>query len=137
VADDDDIDAAFGAFARDVEETVIEFVTEIVALLQETTPFLTGHARANWVPSIGRPYITVTDQQGRRDTRGRFTRSGAQASGLAEIVSYKLSQGDVFITNNVPYINRLNSGHSTQAPAGFIEDCVATAIARVSARGSE
>ena len=32
--------------------------------------------------------------------------------------------GRSFITNNVPYLlgtNSLNDGHSTQAPAGFIE----------------
>jgi hypothetical protein len=30
----------------------------------------------------------------------------------------------VYISNNLPYIDRLNKGHSKQAPAGFIESAI-------------
>jgi formaldehyde-activating enzyme involved in methanogenesis len=33
------------------------------------------------------------------------------------------------VSNNVPYINRLNEGHSAQAPAGFVQQAVAKAVA--------
>jgi hypothetical protein len=122
--DDGEVDAAIAALTRDIEETVVEFVTEVVALLQEETPFLTGHARANWIPSIGQPYAAIVQ-------------AGTQAAGLAEILGYRIAQGDVFVTNNVPYIGRLNRGWSKQAPAEFVESCVARAIQTVNARPRE
>ncbi len=132
---DAEIEAACAALTRAVEETVIELVTEIVAILQETTPFLTGHARANWVPNIARPFTSQDGTVRVTKKRGAFTTAGRrQAEGLAKVLGYKLGQGDVFITNNVPYIVFLNYGTSDQAPANFVEAAVERAIFVVESR---
>lgn len=108
---------------KQVAKAVTMLVLEIDANLRETTPVDTGHARANWVPSIGEPNASEV-----------ATGDGAHDSGLAQLVSYKLGDGPAFESNNAPYIQRLNAGSSTQAPALFIEAAVDKAVATVSQR---
>ena len=79
---------------------------EIAANLIEATPVDTGHARANWVPSIGTPHVGEDS-------------GAAQAAGQAAVTAYKLGDGALTIANNVPYIERLIGGSSSQAPAGW------------------
>ena len=86
------------------------------------TPVDTGHARANWIPSVGTP-----------NTQEANDESLAQA-GVAAIMAYRIGQGNLFLTNVVSYISRLNSGSSQQAPALFVESCVSRAIAKVKAK---
>lgn len=88
------------------------------------TPVDTNHARANWVPSIGAPYTGESDG----------TSDGQHAAGVAAVVSYRPSDGPLFVSNNVPYIAYLNMGSSTQAPAGFVERCIDEAEATIQAR---
>lgn len=81
------------------------------------TPVDTGHARGNWVPSIGSPSLGVKGAPGVAST-------SAQAAGVAGILRYRHKMGATYITNNVPYIRRLNRGHSRQAPPGFVRMAV-------------
>jgi hypothetical protein len=101
---------------------VVKAITlEITSNLIKSTPVDTGWARANWVPSVGTPAGgTVGSPRG--------VSAGAQAAGQAKVAGYKITQGNVFITNNVPYILRLNDGSSTQAPSGFIQQAIARGI---------
>lgn len=82
------------------------------------TPVDTGHARANWVPSVSEPHTGVVDG----------VSSGTHDAGVIAVLSYKLADGPCFVTNNVPYILNLNDGSSTQQPAGFIERAIAEAV---------
>ena len=87
----------------------------ITANLQETTPVDTGWARANWVPSISNPYRGL-------DTKVTDVPS---EKGKAEVATkYTLDKGAIFISNNVPYIKKLNEGSSKQAPAAFIQAAI-------------
>ena len=86
------------------------------------TPVDTGHARANWVPSIGQPHS------------GEVQGDGAHAAGVGQVVGYTLDRGPLFVSNNVPYIQQLNYGHSKQAPALFVESAVDRALATIEAR---
>ena len=53
----------------------------------------------------------------------------AQGAGISRIATgYSLRQGNVNITNNVPYIRRLNEGSSSQAPAAFVQSAIARAL---------
>jgi len=117
--------------AQRVTAQLTSFVTDLVkevsinsvANLIETTPVDTGWARANWLPSIGSP---VESPAGTRET----VTTSNQDGGLAEIASsYTLDRGNIFISNNVPYILSLNMGTSTQAPPGFVQISIARAIA--------
>lgn len=60
--------------------------------------------------------------------------AAAQALGVAQVATYRLGQGSVFISNNVPYIVYLNQGSSSQAPPGFVETAVEVAIQNVAGR---
>lgn len=77
------------------------------------SPVDTGRFRSNWNVSIAAPDFTFTD-------------SANQARANAE-VSKALSLpvgGVVFLSNGLPYANRLEYGYSQQAPAGMIRTSV-------------
>lgn len=92
--------------------------------LKRATPVDTGWARANWVPSVGSPVNTTN---GSREA----VSAAAQSAGEARLLVYRTNQGDVWITNNVPYIQKLNEGHSKQSPAGWIQAAIRTAVASI------
>lgn len=103
---------------------VITGVTlEIHAELTEATPLDTGWARANWVPAIGRPGASSSEQTGVNSTA-----KAKATAGLAAVAGYKIKQGIVHITNNVPYIEVLNAGSSAQAPADFVQRAIEKGI---------
>ena len=109
-------------FKRSLEKEVSALVLDITEKLIEATPVDTGWARASWIPSIGEP---ADSPSGSRDS---FT-TGQQELGMAQVATqYTLSEGPIFITNNVPYIEKLNEGSSPQAPAGFIETAIKQSI---------
>lgn len=115
---------------RFASRVITLIAVEITSNLIASTPVDTGWARANWLPSVGAPRSSPA---GSRES----VSSGAQTSGLAQLRSYHLNRGAVFIANNVPYIGDLNNGTSRQAPAGFVQSSVLRGVAvaaRVSAR---
>lgn len=107
---------------REVANVCKMIALEIDKELRRTTPVDTGHARRNWVPSVGEPVrIEAKDDQ-------------AHADGVAAVLSYQLADGALWIANNVPYIRRLNYGHSSQAPVGFVEAAIDRALAKVAGK---
>ena len=101
---------------KTTSDAVKKLTLDVTANLIETTPVDTGHARANWVPSIGEP------------SRGEQSSAAAQVSGQAAVATATQIDQPVYVSNNVPYIQKLNEGSSTQAPAGFIQRAVQRAI---------
>lgn len=100
------------------------------------TPVDTGQARSNWFVTLGAPS---------GDTRPPFF-PGEQGSTGAANVQAVLAEGrgiigqrkpgvDLWISNNLPYIGKLNEGSSAQAPAMFVQAAVAEA-ARVVANAT-
>jgi len=92
---------------------------EIDKELRKGTPVDTGHARRNWVPSVGQPFT------------GEVTGDETHAQGVAAVLAYVLSNDPLWIANNVPYIRALNYGHSAKKPAGFIERAIDIGLQRV------
>jgi len=93
------------------------------------TPVDTGWARANWVPRIG---SSTTGAVGSRES----VSTSEQQAGVASIVmGYGSKKGPAYITNHVPYIGRLNEGHSKQAPRGFVQAAIQRAVEQ-SVRGT-
>lgn len=80
------------------------------------TPVDTGRARANWQAGIGAPVEGTTEDVSESG-------AGAIAEASSKIAGYK-GGSVIHITNNLPYIQALNDGHSAQAPAGFVEHAV-------------
>lgn len=108
-----------------VEKTMAALALQIIANLvapptRGGTPIDTGWARANWAANIGE---ALTGVVGERPKNGK----AAGPSKNPSLLQYKLGQGPIYITNNVPYIQQLNAGWSKQAPAGFIQAAVARA----------
>jgi hypothetical protein len=106
---------------KEIETACKALVLEINRELRKATPVDTGNARAHWVPSVGSPFAGAAD-------------GASYQQGVATVLSFKLGDGVLYVSNNVPYIRRLNEGHSRQAPALFIEAAVDRAFAKVEAK---
>ena len=106
------------AIAVSIEQGSIEILRKVflavdVAVVM-ATPVDTGRARANWLPSLNAPrFDSIEETDFERAMReARFT---ADSAGRGSIL---------FLSNNLPYIGRLNDGWSEQAPAGFVQIAV-------------
>lgn len=95
----------------------------------EGTPVDTGWASVNWWLSVGQ---TATGNDGPAGETA--TRAAVQAAGTASVLTWQPSDGAIYISNHVPYINRLNNGWSQQSPAGFVDKAVQIEIASFTAR---
>lgn len=113
---------------RLTERAIVKITFDLVANLVESTPVDTGWARANWVPNVGIPH--VEDLEGvEASPQNAAAAAGGRDSALASVAAqYRLRMGAVFVANNVPYIQDLNDGSSTQQPAGFVQRAVAKAV---------
>ena len=70
------------------------------------TPVDTGRAKGNWQCTIGSP-ANGTNQLA--DSEGAMIATVPNPAG-----------SKVYLTNNLPYIQKLEYGHSTQAPSGMV-----------------
>ncbi len=124
---DPQVRAVVRGLERLTERIMIGITLDLTANLVETTPVDTGWARANWVPAIGVPF---TEDQGdfTPTPADAASAAGDQQSAVAGVTRYRLSRGSVFVSNNASYIVELNSGKSTQAPAGFVQRSIAKAV---------
>lgn len=105
----------------ELAEVAKALTMEVTAELVEACPVDTGHARRNFVPALGVPFEGVDD-------------GSAQIAGQAAVMGYTIVDGDIHVTNNVPYIGRLIGGSSQQAPPGWDVAAVDRAVAAVQAR---
>lgn len=124
------------AVMLDVNDLVTEITMSNVAELALNTPVDVGTARSNWITSLD------TAPTGRRGAfsphpsrwRPPYARPGADRSETRNqagavwsargVVARRKPDQGVYISNNLPYIQRLNEGWSDQSPAGFIETAV-------------
>ena len=123
-----DIEDILDDMDRFISKQIVGLVFEIHAEMVEATPLDLGWARGNFVPQINSPY-----RENLKDTEpsagDAATRHAANISKLGAILtSYQLGNGPLFISNNVPYIGRLNDGHSKQAPPGYIPMAIDRAL---------
>ena len=137
-------DSQYRRFDGDIRELArqldasVELVTRRIALqlftgIVEKTPVDTGRARSNWGIGIGAPAPppsgAITAEEEARIIRSGVNQpfSSITAEAIQEANAALLGvdgKQPVHITNNLPYIIRLNEGHSQQAPAGFVEATV-------------
>lgn len=115
------IRVVLGALADFTERQMVKLDLDINANLIEVTPVDTGWARANWIPSIGQPSQLDGDLSD-PDSGNVRDRAGKQAAGTAKVATeYTLEKGNLYTSNNVPYVPALNNGSSQKAPAGFVQ----------------
>jgi hypothetical protein len=93
------------------------------------TPIDTGFARNNWIPTVGAPSGSVYGNKYWDKTKHAYVAelddSGA-AGGVAQVASWKLGMGDIYITNNVEYINRTNMPpeYLKRQTSGYVERAI-------------
>lgn len=92
-----------------------KLATNILNDLVLQTPVDTGAARANWIVSSGTPNSFSSEQ---RTSESSALSEGEQNVRQATVYS------NVYIQNNLPYIARLNDGHSLQAPSKYVDRIV-------------
>lgn len=104
----------FGKVTREQATLIFKkIVLDLESAVVLRTPVDTGRARGNWFPTIGAPSRQRDDDLFDPGGQKSIAGIGAQV-GL-------LTLGDVaWLTNNLPYINRLEEGWSQQAPAGMV-----------------
>lgn len=90
-----------------LENTVRAVALVVDATLVETTPVDIGRARSNWNPSLNVPDSSIVEPGQKKSISGINT-------------AYKITD-TILISNNLPYIKKLNEGSSKQAPAGFVD----------------
>lgn len=127
--------ATLGQFARKMRITadrvgrnVNTLVKKVVLAVDQavviSTPVDKGPARSNWQVSLGAPINQVISAYAPGDKLGLGEQANAAAAldqGRAAVARRREGQ-DVYITNNIPYIGKLNDGSSAQAPANFVEE---------------
>ena len=80
--------------------------------------YVGGHARANWSHSVGAPVVQEFDAVDEKDWEGHNVSRGRIEAALDEIP--KMAGKVHYIQNSLPYMQALEDGHSTQAPAGIV-----------------
>lgn len=101
---------AFVNGSKDKIDRVVKDSTQVLFrnVIMET-PIDEGTARGNWQTSVGQPKT------------GTIDRVGADAA-IAEVNAVVPDEAGqvVYLSNNLPYIRRLEYGHSQQAPGGMV-----------------
>lgn len=121
----DDVDKLAAEIGQAASDHAVKTALTIVGDLVYHTPVDTSQALSNWDVTIGAP---ANDPHGPYFA-GNFgstrQQSAAQALAVAkETLKSKKPGQTIFIANNLPYIVRLNEGHSQQVPAGFVERAI-------------
>ena len=99
------------------------YATAVLKGIVAGTPVKTGKARSNWNVGIGAPDYSIRPSEGA---------TGAATIQRGQVVINAANPGQALhISNGLPYIARLNSGWSKQAPTGYIERAVAAARAAI------
>lgn len=117
--------------AKEIIRLALDIHGELIDNPPQGTPVDTGWASANWWPAVG---TAPTGNIGTPEQGSVGGRQAQQAAGVAQVLSYTLSTAPIYITNNVPYINRLNNGWSQQSPAGFVDRAVQVAVSKFRAK---
>ena len=90
---------------------------DILGQVIAVSPVDTGRFRGNWVVGLKVP-----------DKNIKFVADGDTGASAYNdgqlIINTHVGLIDIWISNNLPYAERLNDGHSTQAPRNFVEIAV-------------
>lgn len=114
------IEKAKKEILKAISEKTNKVAISITSSVILATPVDTGRARSNWFVGINQPITKTTDKE-------NYDKSGSTniTEGVNKISSTKGTvDKTIYISNNLPYIGRLNNGHSKQIQAGFIERSV-------------
>ena len=120
-----------------IEENASRLVRQVALVADQAvvfgTPVDTGRARSNWIVSINSApeEIIPPYTPGEGGSTGARNAQAAINQGEEVISRYQGEGQEIHITNNLPYIQRLNDGYSDQAPANYVETAIALAVQQV------
>lgn len=103
------------AVLRDADELTKRIAGEVLQKVVVASPVDTGAFRSNWRTSVSD--IDKTTSLESLDRSGQ----GSIARGLATIQSRGGVGKLIYISNSLPYAEKLNNGWSMQAPLNFVE----------------
>lgn len=104
----------------DIDVAIRRLSLDILVRLTQKTPVDTGRAKSNWIISINSPVSTTSKFRSKTSLGQPAT--AAVGRGNATLKTFDLkTDTSVYIQNNLPYIQKLNEGSSTQAPSGFVQ----------------
>ena len=110
------------AVSTNAERAVATIGKEFLREVTEKTPRLTGAAQSSWEATRNSgPRFTTQAQADKGSASGTYARGAGRIGDKADRVD---------ITNGVGYINKLNAGSSTKAPAGFVQSAFTKALAK-------
>lgn len=88
--------------------------------LTRVTPVDTGRARGNWFVGINKSNRNIESER----KAAQAVVEGNSVISKARILNYP----SITLSNNLPYIEKLNDGHSTQAPKKFVESEISRVV---------
>ena len=100
-----------GVVEQDLSKKIRTIAIQLLNEITMRMPVDTGRARANTIVSIEAPVYQVMESYDK--SGGNTIMNGA--SRLSGLEPYTV----VYLQNNLPYIERLEDGHSKQAPVGM------------------
>lgn len=103
----------------------VKIAQAIVLDLAHNTPVDTSQALSNWIVTLDVSANEKIEPHFRGEQGSTYSQSTAETYSRAlKVLEVKKPGQRIFITNNLPYIRRLNEGYSKQQPAGFVERAV-------------
>lgn len=97
-----------------IRKSSLELFTDVVM----DTPVDTGRARGNWQISFGSPASGVISEQG--DKEGDSASSSPTVQKITDALNSDRTTLTIFLTNNLPYIKKLEYGWSKKAARGMV-----------------
>lgn len=117
------------AKADDIKEQgsqlAVKVAMTIIVDLAYRTPVDTSRAISNWQVTLGAPPTGSIQAHYLGRLGSTYSASASETVSLAKLIlKTKKPNQAIYISNNLPYIRKLNEGSSQQAPAGFVERAI-------------
>lgn len=133
-----DFTKRMGRLGTRIEENADKLVRKTVLAVDQAvvlaTPVDKGRARSNWVAELDTAFSGEVEPYvpGEGGSTGGANSQAAMDQAARVAASYDGDRhSEVHITNNLPYIEALNDGHSAQAPADFVGEAVQAGVSAV------
>lgn len=120
-----------GELGKRIDRNVPKLMRKVALSVDQAvvvaTPVDTGRARSNWRVGVNAVPGGEVDTYG----PGGAATAGAISQARSAVSRVDNSRDIIYLSNNLPYIGRLNDGYSAQAPAGFVQTAVGKAASAV------
>lgn len=128
-------DQAFKNLRKKTRDVGRAFIIEVDRKLAKATPVLFGVARANWLPSVDSPdngKVNYPNNYTMTPSERKSGRVNPRVGTRARAGKYQFSAGTRFyLSNNLPYIRKLNEGGTKKVEPGFVENSIRAASNKI------